>query len=148
MTTLLMASTAKTSSGRAGMPYADMPLAQYLSKQIDVQVSMGRNQRLIAQEIGYEKPNMISMFKRGETKVPLDKIPALAKALNVDPAFMFKLAIQQYWPEMGQAIAEIFGTILTRNETKMIELIRRLTKGSDPELTHRVKRKLKAAFRD
>jgi len=130
------------------MPYADMPLAQYLSKQIDVQVSMGRNQRLIAQEIGYEKPNMISMFKRGETKVPLDKIPALAKALNVDPAFMFKLAIQQYWPEMGQAIAEIFGTILTRNETKMIELIRRLTKGSDPELTHRGKLKLKAAFRD
>lgn len=148
MTMLLMASTVKALSGRAGMPYADMPLAQYISKQIDVQVSMGKNQRQIAHEIGYEKPNMISMFKRGEAKVPLDKIPALAKALNVDPAFLFKLAIQQYWPEMGQAIAEIFGTILTRNETKMIELIRSLTKGSDPELTHRVKRKLKAAFSD
>ena len=130
------------------MPYADMPLAQYISKQIDVQVSMGKNQRQIAQEIGYEKPNMISMFKRGEAKVPLDKIPALAKALNVDAAFMFKLAVQQYWPDMGKAIAEIFGTVLTKNETKMIELIRRLTKGSDPELTHRAKRKLKAAFRD
>ena len=148
MTMLLMASTAKTSSGRAGMPYADMPLAQYISKQIDVQASMGKNQRQIAAEIGYEKPNMISMFKRGEAKVPLDKIPALAKALNVDAAFLFKLAIQQYWPEMGKAIAEIFGTILTKNETKMIELIRTLTKGSDPELAHRVKRKLKGAFRD
>ena len=105
-------------------------------------------ERRIAVEIGYEKPNMISMFKRGETKVPLDKIPALAKALNVDAAFMFKLAVQQYWPDMGKAIAEIFGTVLTKNETKMIELIRRLTKGSDPELTHRAKRKLKAAFRD
>ena len=81
-------------------------------------------------------------------KIPLDKIPALAKALNVDAAFMFKLAVQQYWPDMGKAIAEIFGTVLTKNETKMIELIRRLTKGSDPELTHRAKRKLKAAFRD
>ncbi len=130
------------------MPYADMPLAQYISKQIDVQASLGKNQRQIAVEIGYEKPNMISMFKRGETKVPLDKIPALAKALNVDAAFMFKLAVQQYWPDMGKAIAEIFGTVLTKNETKMIELIRRLTKGSDPELTHRAKRKLKAAFRD
>ena len=148
MTMLLMASTAKTSSGRAGMPYADMPLAQYISKQIDVQASLGKNQRQIAAEIGYEKPNMISMFKRGEAKVPLDKIPALAKALGVDAAFLFKLAIQQYWPDMGKVIAEIFGTVLTKNETKMIELIRTLTKGSDPELTHRAKRKLKAAFRD
>lgn len=130
------------------MPYADMPLAQYLSKQIDVQASMNKNQRQIAQEIGYEKPNMISMFKRGEAKVPLDKIPALAKALNVDPAFMFKLAVQQYWPDMGKAIAEIFGTVLTRNETKMIELIRETTKGSDPELSRDLERKLKAAFRD
>ncbi len=148
MTMLLMASTAKTSSGKAGMPYADMPLAQYISKQIDVQASMGKNQRQIAQEIGYEKPNMISMFKRGETKVPLDKIPALAKALNVDAAFLFKLAIQQYWPEMGQTIAEIFGTVLTKNETKMIELIRRRTKDTDPELTRGLKRRLKAVFRD
>ena len=139
---------AKASSGRVGMPYADMPLAQYISKQIDVQASMGKNQRQIAAEIGYEKPNMISMFKRGEAKVPLDKIPALAKALNVDAAFLFKLAIQQYWPEMGKAIAEIFGTILTKNETKMIELIRHVTKGSDPDLTHDLERKLKAAFRD
>ena len=130
------------------MPYAELPLAQYLSKQIDVQASMNKNQRQIAQEIGYEKPNMISMFKRGEAKVPLDKIPALAKALNVDPAFMFKLAVQQYWPDMGKAIAEIFGTVLTRNETKMIELIRETTKGSDPELSRDLERKLKAAFRD
>ena len=25
------------------MPYADMPLAQYISKQIDVQASLGKN---------------------------------------------------------------------------------------------------------
>lgn len=105
-----------------------------------------RTQRQIAAEIGYEKPNMISMFKRGEAKIPLDKIPALAKALNVDPAFMFRLAVQQYWPDMHKAIADIFGTVLTKNETRTIELIRRSTKGSDPDLTHDLKRKLKAAL--
>jgi transcriptional regulator with XRE-family HTH domain len=140
-------SMAETFRGRAGMPYADMPLAQYISKQVDVQVSMGKNQRQIAQEIGYDKPNMISMFKRGEAKVPLDKIPALAKALNVDPAYMFRLAIQQYWPDMHKAVAQIFGTVLTRNETKMIDVIRRATKGTDPEVTDNLERKLKVAFR-
>jgi hypothetical protein len=29
--------------------------------------------------------------------VPLDKIPLLAKALGVDPAHMFRLALEQYW---------------------------------------------------
>ena len=130
------------------MPYADMPIAQYISKQVDVQVSMGKTQRQIAQEIGYDKPNMISMFKRGEAKVPLDKIPLLAQSLSVDAAFLFKLAVQQYWPDLGKAIAEIFGTVLTRNETKMIETIREVTKGSDPDLTRDLERKLKAAFRD
>lgn len=134
-------------SGRAGMPYAEMPIALYISKQIDVQASMGKTQREIAQEIGYEKPNMISMFKRGEAKVPLDKIPALAKALNVDPAFLFKMAIQQYWPDIGEAIAEIFGTVLTRNETKIIEIIRHAAKGTDPNITAEHERGLKALFK-
>ena len=68
-------------------------VTQYIAKQIDIQVSLGKNQRLIAKEIGYGKPNMISMFKRGEARIPFGKIPALAKSLNVDPAYMFRLAI-------------------------------------------------------
>jgi len=141
-------SMAEISRGKAGMPYADMPLAQYISKQIDIQASRGKSQRQIAQEMGYKMPNMISMFKRGEAKVPLDKIPALAKALNVDPAYMFRLAMQQYWPEMNRAVSEIFGAILNKNEVKMIDLIRQITKGSEPELTHDLERKLRVAFRD
>ena len=71
----VMTSTAMKSTGRAGMPYADTPLAQYIAKQIDIQVSLGKNQRLIAKEIGYGKPNMISMFKRGEAKDSLRQDP-------------------------------------------------------------------------
>jgi transcriptional regulator with XRE-family HTH domain len=136
------------SASKAGMPYADAPIAEYLTKQIDVQASLGKNQRQIAAEIGYEKPNMISMFKRGEAKVPLDKIPALARALNVDPALLFRLAIQQYWPELLKSVAEIFGTVLTKNEVEIIKHIRAVTKGSDPDLTTDLERKLKAAFKD
>jgi transcriptional regulator with XRE-family HTH domain len=133
---------------RAGMPYADMPLAQYLAKQIDIQASMGKTARQIAQEVGYDSPNMVSMLKRGEAKLPLDRVPAIAKALNVDPAYLFRLALQQYWPDMQRAIAEIFGTVFTANEIAIIHCIRHITKGADPALTTALERKLKEAFRD
>ena len=131
---------------RAGMPYANTPLAQYISELIDIQAGRGKTQRQIAQEIGYEMPNMVSMFKRGEAKVPLDKILLLAKALNADPAYMLRLALRQYWPVVCKAIDEIFGTVLTKNEIKMIEIIRHVTKGTDPNLTYDLECKLKAAF--
>ena len=38
------------------------------------------------------------MMKLGQTKVPLDKIPLLAKACGVDQAFFMRLALQEYMP--------------------------------------------------
>ena len=133
---------------RAGMPYAEMPLAEYLDKQIAVQQSLGKSQRQIATETGYDKPNMISMFKRGEAKVPLDRVPALAKSLNVDPALVFRLAMMQYWPNLQPVIAEIFGTVLTDNERRMIEVARAATKGEVPEITRAREVKIRDVFRD
>ncbi|MGZ9053126.1 MAG: helix-turn-helix domain-containing protein [Rhodoplanes sp.] len=65
-----------------------------MNKQITA-ISGVKSQREIAAELGYERPNIISMMKRGETKLPLDKVPALAKALHVDPAHLFRLALEQ-----------------------------------------------------
>lgn len=108
-----------TESEKAGMPYANAPIARYLDKQIDALKGI-KTQREIATEVGYEKPNIISMFKRGEAKVPLDKIPALAKALHVDPTHLFRLAMQQYWPGLGEAIETVFGRIATPNEEAIL----------------------------
>ena len=51
-----------------------------------------KTQREIAAECGFDKPNIITMFKNGSTKVPLNRIGALAKALDADPAHMLRLA--------------------------------------------------------
>jgi len=72
---------------------------------------------------------MISMFKRGEAKVPLDKIPLLAKALHVDPMHLFRLALEQYWPDMGDMIAKIFGRIASENEETI--LLKKWRTGTD-----------------
>jgi transcriptional regulator with XRE-family HTH domain len=130
------------------MPYAEMPIAQYLDKQIEIQRSLGKSQRDIAAEIGYDKPTMVSMIKRGEAKVPLDKIPALARALHVDAAFLFRLALQQYWKGEEKVIAEIFGDTLTKQEQQFVRMLRAATKGAnlDPDTT--LERKIKEWARE
>src|SRR5579883_398804 len=79
-------------------PYGHTAMARFLAKRIDELT--GRKSRLdIARALGYENPNIISMFKTGDTKVPLDKIPALADALEVDVGELLRLGLEAYWPE-------------------------------------------------
>jgi transcriptional regulator with XRE-family HTH domain len=126
-------------SQRPGMPFASSTVAKYLDHQIEALKGL-KTQRQIAAEIGYEKPNMISMFKRGEVKVPLDKVPALAKALHVDPAHLFRLALEQYWPDLGDTITEIFGRTVTKNEFELlIKPWREATDNVDPAPNDRMR---------
>lgn len=131
---------------KPGMPYADSRIAKYLSKQIDT-LAGRKSQREIAQEIGYDKPNMISMFKRGECKIPLDKVPALAKSVEADPAFLFRLAMEQFWPDGNNPINTIFGTVLTRNETEIILHVRKESGETDPALTPELAQAIAAAVK-
>jgi transcriptional regulator with XRE-family HTH domain len=116
------------------LPFEDSRIAVFLRKQIAALESI-KTQREIASEIGYDKPNILSMFKRGEAKIPLEKIPALAKALHVDPAFLFRLAMEQYWPKAEKAIADVFGSIATKNNRAWLSLISEALGEEDPELT-------------
>ena len=117
----------------AKLPYADTAIAKYLDKQIEA-LKGAKTQREIAAEIGYDKPNIISMFKRGEAKVPFDKIPSLAKALHVDPAHLLRLALEQYWPNIGQTFEQIFGRIATENEEEiLLKKWRAATCNADPQ---------------
>ena len=103
---------------KPGRPFAGSLIANYLEKQIEA-LKGTKSQREIAGEIGYESPNLISMFKRGEARVPLDKIPLLAKALYVHPSHLFRLALQQYsGPNKGDVVAAIFGNLATENEER------------------------------
>jgi predicted XRE-type DNA-binding protein len=38
----------------------------------------------IAEAVGYDKPNFITMLKQGKTKLPVNKVPAFAKILGID----------------------------------------------------------------
>ncbi len=72
---------------------ARMTVAEYLAKMIEISE---KTQKQIAHDVGYTRPNVLSMMKRGLIKVPVDKAPALARALNVDPAYF--LGLEQFPP--------------------------------------------------
>ncbi|NQZ54154.1 MAG: hypothetical protein HRT93_07885 [Piscirickettsiaceae bacterium] len=101
---------------------AQVKLHEYIAKQLAV---CGRTQKEISEEIGYTKPNIITMFKQNKTKVPINKIRPLAIALRVDPVNMLRIAMLEYMPETWEALEATLGNVITENEMEMIEFIRR-----------------------
>jgi hypothetical protein len=135
----------RRTKAKPGVPFADSAIAKYLTKRIDALTGL-KSQREIAMEVGYGTPNMISMMKRGEARVPLAKVPALAKSIGVAPAFLFKLALQQYWPDYPDTVAAVFGTVVTKNEAAILASIRLSSNDSDPQLTPELEHALMQAF--
>jgi transcriptional regulator with XRE-family HTH domain len=98
-------------------------VADYLTAQISLS---GKTQQEIARECGFEKPNIISMFKQGKAKLPLARLPAMARALGVDPRRLLALAMREYEPEVWRSIQDLLGDqpLLTANELHFIQVIR------------------------
>ena len=128
------------------LPHAKSRMAQFLDKKIDG-LKGEVSQRDIATALGYERANLISMFKTGESKVPLDKIPALAKAIKVDPAHLMRLGLEQYWKEEMRVINEVFANLATKHEMRLIEAFRSATRHDDPEPTPDQLARVKEIFR-
>lgn len=108
-------------------------VAQFIAKHLDKQQSKGITQRMIAEKLGYKMPNMVSMLRRAEVKTPIPKVPALARALEVDPALLFRLVMIEHWPDELDAIQDIFGSVVTKNEAALLDIWRKVTKNTDPE---------------
>ena len=127
-------------------PYADTRLAAYLTKRI-LELRPRKSQQEIATEAGFINVNMMSMLKSGKSKIPLDRVSALAKALEVDPRLLFKMAIEQSsYETTSKVIDEIFGTIVSRNEVIWLEALRDASDHKDPALTTRSRTALRSIF--
>jgi transcriptional regulator with XRE-family HTH domain len=120
-------------------------MARYLGRQIEA-LKGEVSQKDIAMKLGYPNSNIISMFKKGEAKVPLDKIPAMAKALRVDPAHLMRLGLEQYWPDKLDVITSVFSRVVTENEMDMIEVIRKASHDADPKANAAQKADLRRLF--
>ncbi|WP_121632119.1 helix-turn-helix domain-containing protein [Tropicibacter alexandrii] len=127
-------------------PFEQTAAAVYLRDRITA-LSHRKTQAEIAAEAGFANANMMSLLKAGKTKIPLDRIPSLARALECDPAWLMRLALEQVVGKTSaQAIGDIFGTPVTANERAWLEELRDASDNSDPRLTGRTRTALRAIF--
>lgn len=109
-------------------------LAEFLDKRIDQLVSK-KNQVRIAQDAGFANPNMITMLKKGHTKLALDRVPAMAKALEVDKHHLMSIALEQFFDGKSlDEMREMLSSSVTENELAIIKVIRKASKNSDPSV--------------
>ena len=74
------------------------------------------------------------MFKQGKTPVPIRQVPSLAHALEVDPAWLLRLALRYYQPEVLETVGATMGLVVTVREVEIVKVLRELTDNTDPRL--------------
>lgn len=126
-------------------PYATTRLTKFLEKRI-LELRSTKTQADIAAEAGYTNVNMLSIIKVGGSRLAIDRVPALAKALDVDPARLLQLALEQDAGTTAHAFNEVLGRVVSRNESAWIDEIRDVSNNTDPALTTRTRSALRAIF--
>ena len=127
-------------------PYHNTPTAKLITDRIR-DLSHRKTQAEIASEAGFGNPNMMTFLKNGKNKVPLDRVPSLAKALEVDPAYLMRLALDQsVGATAAKAITDIFGTPTTENERGWLDELRDASDNCDPRMTGRSRSALRGIF--
>lgn len=95
--------------------------AHFISARIG---EIGKSQRQIAKEAGFDSPNVVSMIKTGTTKLPLAKIGSFAKAVNMDPVQLLQMCMHEYYPQTWEIISPLFDSALTCDELALVKSLR------------------------
>lgn len=123
-------------------------IAKFLDKRI-YELSHRKSQRDIAREVGYANDNVIAMLKSGRTKVPLDRVVSIAKALETDARELFIMALTQDGNERDRAAFEVIvGEPVSANEKEFIDVLRKVSNGTDPKISVVLRKILRALFGD
>ncbi|AKO96705.1 hypothetical protein MALG_01524 [Marinovum algicola DG 898] len=128
-------------------PYKNSPASILIADRVQA-LSHRKTQAEIAAEAGFPNANMMTFLKTGKNKVPLDRVPSLANALEVDAAYLMRLALEQSaGPTAAKAIIEVFGTPATENERGWLAELRDASDNSDPRITARSRGALRGIFK-
>jgi predicted XRE-type DNA-binding protein len=101
-------------------------LRMRFTSKIDALITSSRKtQKQIAEELGYSNPNIITMFKNGTTRVPLDKVVMLARTLDCDPAELLREWFAAHMPGVLEEIEPFMGMALTAREQAWVRGLRR-----------------------
>lgn len=92
----------------------------------------GKSNQEIAEEIGMSRGNVIAMIRSGSMKLPINRVSAMAKAVNVDPVTLLRKVMTPGDLEVLKTLEEVAGTrAISENEFGLIEFVRHHSKNLD-----------------
>jgi hypothetical protein len=95
-----------------------------------------KSQAEISQEMGFWKPNVITMIKQGRINMPIGRIPAFCKATDSDANALLSAVLEQNHPEIVDVLAEVRGISLSKDELEFLKIRRTLKKAAEKEAGH------------
>ena len=105
-------------------------VAEFISGRL---ANSDKTHREIAAEIGLPNANAISMISTSTLKLPIKRVGALAKALDIDPTHLLRLVLTEYAPDVLDAVESVLQRpLLSANEAALIDALRVATGGRDP----------------
>jgi len=120
-----------------------MDLRKYLSYRLE-QLSTFKGSDLVATEAGISF-GLLTRFTDGTARVPLHMVGPLATALEVEGAFLFRLAMEQF--QSREQTEEVFdGSGLTNNEARLVAVLRSASNNSDPDIATEIEDCLREAL--
>jgi hypothetical protein len=122
-------------------------LNAYIAKQVEILKLEGRNASEIASDIGFDRPQYFYMLMKGAMPVPTARIPAIARALRVDPKHLFRLKMEEEWKDELELLRALFDDVFTDNEKKLVKAYREIAQGDDLDITPDVKASLRVALK-
>lgn len=126
---------------------ANSKVAKFVTKRIE-ELASKKNQKDIAAEIGYSTSNVVSMIKMGESKLPIDRVLKFAQALETDPGYLMRIALEQYFePAHVQQIITMLAKPLTHNQEEILSFLNEVAGDDNPPLTPKLQEALRAAYR-
>jgi len=127
-------------------PHFNTPAALFIADRVR-DLKHRKSQKEIAHEAGFVNANMLSLLKSGVTKVPLDRVPALARALEVDRAYLMRLSLEHLSASRQRTPSSTASARpVTENERGWLDEICDASLNSDPRLTARSQSTLRAIF--
>jgi hypothetical protein len=96
------------------------------------QAELGITDHQVCEAVGFEKEIVFKMIKQGSIKLPLNRVPALAEVLSLDPGQLLKTAMAEASPDLLAVIESVFNPMnLSKTESNLIKHLRKLA-GDQP----------------
>ena len=98
----------------------------------------GKTLREICGEVGLARPNVLSMMQLGNCNVPIDRIPAIARACGVPADAFIEVAIKEYYPAIWNVLGSAARAKLDHDEREWLSIYDALTRRDKVEVDSRL----------